>query len=472
MASLTHKTIREAIDKVKSLLAEEEQLSPGLKAAIHLMLILTEALLKRLGINSKNSSLPPSSDPNRKKPQRPRKKTMKKPGGQPGRAGKQLQRFDNPDKVEVIRLDKRTLPKDKYKEVSFKVRQVIDVEAVVHVTEYQAQVLENSQGKQFVAPFPEHVSRPVQYGSTVKAQAVYLSQFQLLPYARVTDYIKEQWGLPLSPGSLFNFHQQAYKALETFEAKAKLALVESPCLHADETGVNVNSKRLWLHTVCNDKWTQFMVHSKRGKDAMDAMEILPQFTGVLCHDHWKPYYRYSCEHALCNAHHLRELEWSATIEQQSWASEMSEFLTTLNETVKEAGGVLSSHKQRHYQIAYRHLLDKAQIECPLPDPPKEKKRGRVKKSKSRNLLERLITFEDDVLRFMRNTEVPFTNNQGENDLRMTKVQQKISGCFRSMEGARMFCRIRAYLITCRKHGVEPTTALNSLFKGKLPDFVV
>ena len=182
---------------------------------------------------------------------------------------------------------------------------------------------------------------------------------------------------------------------------------------------------------------------------MDAIGILPHFNGVLCHDHWKPYYQYGCKHALCNAHHLRELEWSATEDKQAWASEMKRFLLQLNQQVDEANGKLNEKQQDKCRKTYKKLLAKAQIECPPPDTPVEKKkRGRPKKSKSRNLLERLISFEEDVLRFIEDVDVPFTNNQGENDLRMTKVQQKISGCFRSEEGARIFCRVRAYLITC------------------------
>ncbi len=202
------------------------------------------------------------------------------------------------------------------------------------------------------------------------------------------------------------------------------------------------------------------------------MGILPKFKGVLCHDHWKAYYQYSCLHALCNAHHLRELEWSATEDKQQWAKKMKAFLMKLNKTVDAAGGVLDKQKSSYYRKRYNKLLVDAEKECPAPkDKRKPGQRGRMKRSKSRNLLERLVEFQEDVLRFMDDKDVPFTNNQGENDLRMTKVQQKISGCFRSEEGAFIFCRIRAYLITCRKHGVGATEALETLFKGKLPSFV-
>lgn len=205
---------------------------------------------------------------------------------------------------------------------------------------------------------------------------------------------------------------------------------------------------------------------------MEEIGILPKFKGVLCHDHWKAYYRYTCLHALCNAHHLRELEWSATEDSQHWAEKMKTFLIKLNKKVDASNGALSKGQYYYYAKHYRQILHEGEIECP---PPKEKRkkgqRGRMKRSKSRNLLERLSKYSNDVLRFMKDPDVPFTNNQGENDLRMTKVQQKISGCFRSYEGALIFCRIRGYLITCRKHGVDATQALECLFHGELPEFV-
>ncbi|MFT6733010.1 MAG: transposase [Polaribacter sp.] len=199
---------------------------------------------------------------------------------------------------------------------------------------------------------------------------------------------------------------------------------------------------------------------------MDTADILPRFKGTLCHDHWKPYYRYkNCQHALCNAYHLRELTRASEQDHQKWAGKMKIFLEIANRAVHKAGGVLSGSKLQLYKRRYKRLLEKGKKECPPPVENKKIKRGRLKRSKSRNLLERLINFEDDVLRFMENKEIPFTNNQGEKDIRMTKVQQKISGCFRSKSGADVFCRVRGYLSTCRKQNVSSSEALKLLFKG-------
>jgi len=203
------------------------------------------------------------------------------------------------------------------------------------------------------------------------------------------------------------------------------------------------------------------------------MGVLPFFNGVLCHDHWKPYYRYACTHSLCNAHHLRELERAWEQDGQHWAKAMKALLIDMNNTVADAGGRLPATDAERWRQRYRQRLEEADIECPPPDKSQREagKRGRLKRSKARNLLERLRNFEHDVLRFMDIEYVPFTNNQGENDLRMTKVQQKISGCFRSMAGAKIFCRVRSYLSTCRKQGMSATEALALLFQGKSPAFM-
>ena len=462
--------IGKTVDKAKRLLKKEKNVSPALRAVVEILLIVVQVMLGRLKLNSKNSSKPPSSDPNRKKQNRQKKKNNRQQGGQPGHVGTQLKPVDDPDNVEDIKIDKRTLPRGNYTDVGFEVRQVIDFKIIAHVTEYRAQILVNETGKRYVAAFPPFVTRPVQYGAKTKANAVYLSQFQLMPYQRIVDYFSEQIGLNLSAGSLFNFNQEAYDALAFFESVAKKQLTQSACLHADETSINVNGKRLWLHTVCNEEWTYFAPHEKRGTIAMNTMGILPHFKGVLCHDHWKPYYPYEqCTHALCNAHHLRELEWSHIEDKQSWAGKMKHFLIQLNKKVEASEGKLTPRQQVYYKKRYGDILSQAEKECPALKR-RAGQRGRLKQSKSRNLLERLLNYQEDVLRFTQSPIIPFTNNQGENDLRMTKVQQKISGCFRSFEGALIFCRIRSYLITCRKHGVNPTEALELLFKGKLPVF--
>ncbi len=451
---------------------QTEELSPTAREAVEGLLLLVTALVDTLTLNSQNSSIPPSSDPNREKKGKGAKE--RKPGAQEGHEGKTLQLVEDPDEIKVLTIDPGVLPKGEYTEVGYERRQVIDIKISRLVTEFRAQILEDQHSQRFVAPFPEEVSRPVQYGSALKAHSVYLSQSQLIPYDRVREQFLEQNQIPVSAGAIFNFNKEAYLRLEAFERWARQALLQEKVLHADETGININGKRHWLHCVSSLNLTYLYPHPTRGKEAMDEMGVLPEFNGVLCHDHWKPYYRYDCLHSLCNSHHTRELERAWDHDGQQWAKETKTFLLDLNQVVNEAGGMLPTEQAKIQIEKYHQLLNqKADIECPPPDETQRAngKRGRLKRSKSRNLLERLRNFAPDVLRFVENENVPFTNNQGENDIRMTKVQQKISGCFRSMEGAKIFCRIRSYLSTCRKQGLSPSQALNLLFQGENPDFM-
>jgi transposase len=462
--------VEATIENTRKLLKNDPGVSPALKITIELLLTLVTILINQLGLNSRNSSKPPSSDPNREK--KNRKAGDRKAGGQNGHAGTTLQKFDDPDHIENIPVDRKSIPKGKYKNVGYESRQVVDIEISRVVTEYRAQILEDANGKRYTAPFPEGVSRPVQYGINVKVHSVYMSQYQLVPYKRIEEDFQDQVKIPISAGTVFNFNYDAYHKLEAFESMVKSRLIESGLCHADETGININGKRVWLHCVSNYLWSYYRPHEKRGLDAMEEMGVLPHFKGILCHDHWKPYFKLDCRHALCNAHHLRELERAWEQDKQKWARDMRDLLLQINQAVDDAGGRLEPAESQRYRQKYRDLLEKAQTECPAPDESKKKnKRGRTKRSKARNLLERLIDFETETLRFMDDEQVPFTNNRGENDIRMTKVQQKISGCFRSTEGAAIFCRIRSYLSTCKKHGMRSTKALRLLFEGRLPDFM-
>jgi len=463
--------IDKVIQETNELIEKDKELSSASKAMFNMLILLIQLLAKRIGLNSRNSSKPPSTDaPN--VPKNKKGNSTNKPGGQKGHVGSTLEKVTAPDETKVIPIDRTTIPPGRYREDGFETRQVFDIHICRKVTEYQAQVLVNEKGQRFVAPFPKGVTKAVQYGKTVKAHAVYMSQYQLIPYARIQEYFTDQLQIPISKGSIFNFNKVAHGLLTEFSEITKKHLVASARMNVDETGINIDGKRRWLHCASNDLWTDFFPHVKRGCEAMDERGIIAQFSGVLCHDHWKPYYRYDgCLHALCNAHHSRELIRSFEQDGQQWANEMDELLKTINKEMRDAGGVLPENITQTYRKKYQDILTRADIECPAPTRAEsDKKQGRLKRSKSRNLLERLSKYEDDVLRFMSDINVPFTNNQGENDIRMTKVQQKISGCFRSMEGAEIFCRVRGYLSTCQKHGVSSSQAMELLFDGKLPDF--
>jgi len=461
--------ISDTLSRARAALAEDKSISASTKAIFEVLIMIIELLAARFGLNSSNSSQPPSSDLNRDK--KPKGSSKKKPGGQKGHAGKKLEKFSKPDEVKYIPVDRTQLPDGKYEVAGYESRQVVEIIIKRHVTEYRAEVLKNlSDGKKHTAQFPDFLTQPVQYGRDLKAHSVYMSQYQLLPYLRIEDYFREQLGIPISAGSIFNFNKEAYRLLEKFDTICKQKLISSEIIQSDETGINVGGKRIWLHSASNNLWAYFHPHIKRGTEAMDEIGILPEFKGVLCHDHWKSYYKYQqCLHALCNAHHLRELEDAIENYKQNWAKDMQDLLKKISHDINKAGGALPKTEADIYRLGYRKILQAAEIECP-PPPIVRGKRGKPKKSKPRNLLERLRNFEDDILRCMDIGYVPFTNNQAENDIRMTKVQQKISGCFRSIEGAKIFCRVRSYIKTCQKQNLDPAQALKILFAGKLPDF--
>jgi len=460
---MTKIKLNRVIEKARKSLNEEDA-SPAFKEAVSDLFEVVSFLTHRLGLNSTNSSKPPSQDPNRKHTVRTAKGRKRKPGGQKGHKGSYLKPVEKPTESEDILIDRRTLPRGEYHHIGFEARQVFDMEVSFSVKEYRAEILQNENGGQYVAEFPDGITEPAQYGSTIRAHSVYMSQFQLIPLARIEDHFKDQLGLPLSKGSISNWNALAYKKLESFEDWARRSLIGALCNNADETGINVGGKGVWLHSVSNEKVTLFHPDERRGQEAMDRMGVLPYFRGVLMHDHWKPYFGYKCVHALCNAHHLRELEASIEFDSQKWAKKMQRLLITMRDAVEKSGGALSRTRVKRLTKAYRGLLKQADKEC--PHNPKQRAQ-----TKSRNLLVRLRDYEAETLRFLEDPKVPFTNNRGENDIRMTKVQQKISGCFRSMDGAKIFCRVRSYLSTCRKNGVGPSEALRLLFDDKIPCFM-
>ena len=471
--SIAKINITETLQRAERLLRQDKSASPQLRALVDLLIVIINLLVRKFGANTTNSSLPPSQDPHRQRgSKRPTQGQKRKPGGQNGHEGTTLQPDPNPDHIETIAVDRRTIPPGRYKDAGFESRQVIDIELHKHVTEYRAERLEDAHGRQFVARFPAGVTRPVQYGNALKSDSVYQSQQQLIPYERICDYSRDQCGLPLSAGSVFNFNREAYELLAPFEAITIQQLIIQRLLHADETGINVNGEGMWLHCLSNDRWTLFFAHARRGAEAMQAMGVLAHFRGTLCHDHWKAYFQFTCLHALCNAHHLRELKRAWEDDGQGWAQKMHALLLEANDATTAAGGGLAAEQADSFRRRYRYILTSGERECPSPAAKdRAGQRGPVAKTKSRNLLERLRKYETETLRFMTDPLVPFTNNQVENDERMTKVQQKISGCFRSLQGAQIFCRVRSYLSTCRKHGLSATEALKILFSGHLPDFV-
>jgi transposase len=278
-------------------------------------------------------------------------------------------------------------------------------------------------------------------------------------------------GVNVSSGTLFNARSQCFEQLAANEETIKAEILASDVVHFDETGLRVSGKLWWLHVACTDGLTYYFVHSKRGREAIDEMEILPNFEGKAIHDGWKSYQNYQCQHYLCNAHHLRELMFIWEQYQQPWAIQMLILLGSIKSVVdatRTTHAQLATDVLDAFETRYQMLLAQGFAANPPPPPPIKHGRcrgGRLKQSPARNLLDRLQHHRVSVLGFMYDFDVPFDNNQAERDVRMVKLKQKISGTFRSPSGAQMFCRIRGYISTLRKQGLNVLAAFISLFSG-------
>ena len=463
--------IDKTLENAEKHLLEDKEMSSATKSLMELLLIIIKLLIKRLDLDSSNSSKPPSQDPNRPKKAKRGKGNDK--GGQKGHEGTTLEKVSEPDETIDLLVsecdgcysDLQSKPIEYYES-----RQVFEVIIKRHVVEYKSEVKEcDICGTVTTGAFPKGVSKAVQYGNSVKVLSVYVSQGQLIPYKRVEEFFTDQLNIPLSSGTIYNFNKEAFEKLGEFEEESKKGLLASPLNHVDETGFNISGKKAWLHSISNETWTLFYPHLLRSKEAIKEMGVLPFYEGILCHDYYTAYYEYGSSHALCNSHHLRELERCIEQDKQNWSKLMKELLLEINEEVIKAGGKLDELVQEEYQMQYKTILSNGKEECPLR-PKIPGKRGKTAQSKSRNLLERLERRQEDVLRFMKVRIVPFTNNLAERDIRMTKVHQKISGCFRSQLGAKIFCRIRSYLSTAKKNSITFVQALKLLFDGEIPDF--
>lgn len=404
----------------------------------------------RLNKNSGNSSKPPSSDApwdkQRKKKDSLRNKSGKRPGGQTGHRGTNLNRVKNPDHIEVhpvnfcedCEYDLTDVENQNYEK-----RQVVDIpKPKIEVTEHRAEKKRcPCCGHMTKASFPSGVNSPIQYGPRIKSFACYLHFQHLIPYDRLGQLTKDLFGAAVSEGSFVTWGKRLASHLSSFQEQLKEALLQEEVLHADETGINVGRKLHWLHTLCSSGLTYYTIHKKRGKEAMDAADILPRYGGILVHDAWSPYFRYEMDHALCNAHHLREL--NGLVEQETWAKEMFNHLLA----AKRSDEITSIEEQ--YDAI---LLSGFSYHNNQPPLDTNNKRGRKKQRPGKNLLDRLSKWKVFTLRFLHDTRVPFTNNLAEQAVRMAKLKQKISGCFRTFKGAEEFCLIRSYLATCRKQG--------------------
>lgn len=432
-----------------------------------------EELTAKLSKDSSNSSKPPSSDGLKRKPKSLRKPSGKKSGAQQGHVGKGLTQISNPDAIVTHTPMSCSGCGSDLSSVQGAVaeqRQVFEVpQPTVNVTEHR---VEEKQcpccGERSRASFPENVKGPVQYGERVRALIAYFSHQHFIPVDRVCEICEDIFGVKISPGTCANVDEQLFSNLEVFEAGLKTHLLAAQVLHFDETGMRCAKKLHWVHVASSDTATFYMMHPKRGQEAMDAAGILPHFLGTAIHDHWFPYFAYSqVIHGLCNAHHLRELIFIHEQKQEEWAKRMHDLLVHANQEVEryiESGAlppeILLQIEQSYSQI----LADGFAYHALLPPLPRGK-RGKQKQRDGKNLLDRLEEKRDCVLLFLYDFSVSFTNNQGERDIRMVKLKQKIAGSFRAAHSGEVFCRVRSYISTAKKQGWNIWEALTDAIRG-------
>ena len=434
-----------------------------------------QTLEEQVAKDSHNSHKPPSTDGLAKpRPKSLRPRSERSSGGQPGHTGHTLRMSDHPDRTLRHAVERcagcgRNLGRQAPDRVER--RQVFNLpEPKLEVTEHQAEVKTCPCGCVNRAAFPPEAAAPVQYGPRVKSVAVYLGEYQLLPFDRLAEIMRDIFACEsFSEGTLANFKTDCSRRLEPVEAAIRDQAATAPVAGFDETGVRATGSLHWLHTVSTQLLTWYYAHKRRGSVAMDAAGILPEYRGRAVHDFWKSYFNYGCDHALCNAHLLRELTFLWEQQDQQWAKEMTDHLLAIKDAVATVGATgrraLPPSDSERFLKRYQQIVKTGYSQNPSSPAQGAKRRGRRKQSKARNLLDRFRDHPDSILAFMRDFAVPFDNNQSERDLRMMKLRQKISGTFRSFEALTNFCRIRGYVSTARKNDLGALDALQRVFRG-------
>lgn len=452
-------TYEEQADRIKALEKENEALREKIAE-----------LERRLGLNSQNSSKPPSTDglSKEKRTKSLRKPSGKKSGGQKGHQGHTLEMVSQPENI--IRYE----PLNQYCQCGCNLteveeervikRQVFDLPVLkMEVTEHQVVVKkcpnchQSHQGK-----FPEKVKAPVQYGERTRALSAYLHNQHFIPEQRLSELLSDVFDCQMSNKTIANINQELAHQSEPTVEKIREKVLSSQVKHADETGMRIKGKTHWLHSLSTEKLTWYRVSQTR-KDNEPLLSI----KGIVVHDHWKSYYQLDgVEHSLCNAHHLRELKALNEIEGESWAKTLSQLLLLAHQYKQRYAGLIPDSIESRLRRIYHSIVVRG-IEYHQSLPPLSQKshRGRKKRRVGHNLLLRLKNYADDTLRFLESPDVPFTNNQAERDIRMMKCRQKISGGFRSWQGAENFVTIRSLISTARKQGRNILEVFTQVLNG-------
>lgn len=457
-------------------LAEQAEQVKALQAQLAEQQRLLQALQDQLAKDSHNSHTPPSQDGLRKPVRRSLRQAGQRPiGGQHGHQGDTLKMVTAPDHLEThpvtvcpwCQTGLEALAPSGYER-----RQVFDVPPVrLEVTEHQAEIkCCPGCGQTVPGVFPPHVSQPTQYGPRLKAQASYLNNYHFIPLARTVELLTDFYGQSPAEAALITANRQLVKQTQTSLARINQQLTAAEVAHFDESGLRVAGQLHWVHVAGTPKLTHYHVHGQRGQAGLTAGGILPAFRGGAVHDHWSAYLKFdTCRHYFCNAHHLRELQFVVEQYHQSWAADMARLLLTIKAEVAGSPPTvrcLPPDRLTYFDTEYDKLITAGLAANPPPNPPLTQKRGRTKQSPPKNLLDRLARHKAGVLAFMVDFRVPFDNNLAERDIRMIKVKQKVSGAFRTRPGADIFCAIRSYISTVRKHGHNVIEAMYHALVGR------
>lgn len=484
-----HKITIDALTNAIAILKEESEILKKTVAALTAKVEELEAKSKK---NSKNSNEPPSSD-GLKKPkatQSLRKKTGRSSGGQKGHPGTSLKLKDHPDEVVVLQVKDACECGGKIQvdEGIIEKRQLTDVEPSKVITiEYRAEEGKcEICGKVHKASFPEGVNATAVYGPGIQAVLAYMTNYQHLPLERAAEFAKEIYGIHISQGTIITASKKVFDKLAEVDPLIKDEVINSDVAGFDESGMRVAGSLHWLHCAATKDAVYYTIHKKRGKEGMDAAGILPNFKGTAIHDHWKAYYKYTdCAHGACNAHHLRHLVFLSDVMGQAWATEMICLLLRIKAHVDYSrlfgANELGREDIEKYEGMFHAIIACGAEAIGIADPycaaasdrngDSTKKTKHRKKTEPERMLIRLSKYEQETLMFMYDFDVPFDNNIAEASIRMPKLHQKISGCFRTEEGADMFARIRSFIGTAKKKGKNIMEGIRATLDGNGADFL-
>jgi transposase len=477
MSSVNKQSVREEFDTLKTEfehLSADGKMAAESRALFQALLMLLEVLMavfmeKRTTKDSRNSSKPSS--------QTPKDDTaVTRPGANGKGQWQNDVRSGNTRTIETIQVapvnqcdtcgeDLSDVPCQGHER-----RTRIDIifEKVVSHIDAQIKRCPGCQGRTR-GRFPADMAGPLQYGPGVKAYALNLLIAQMIPLKRLQQMVKTLIGQAISEATILKYVMQLHRALTEWEHAAVEQIMTLPALHVDETSLRVDKRNYWIHVCSAGDFTCKFLHPKRGCEAIEAIGIIPRYGGVVIHDCWASYLTYDhCSHALCGSHLPRELTFIVDANAYAWAVNMKRLLQeTCHRVAKRKRKKLTEREYKNLQKRYRNILTRGEKELP-PIPPRQNgKRGRIAKSDAHNLWERLHKHETAVLLFAKEPHVAFTNNRAERDLRMSKVKQKVSGCFRTREYAEAYCRISSYLQTMSNRGYNPLVAIQMALSGQL-----